>query len=84
VILGGVPRHGEGFLALSNAPTPIGVHRISSPKNVIEFMQVLYASFRQADHMNLSTIRINLPSEEGLWLAIKDRVQKASGGRSSG
>lgn len=80
VILEGVPLPGEGFLALSDVPTPVGVQRISSPRNVFEFMQVLYSSFRRADHLNLPTLRVNLPNEEGFWVAIKDRVLKASGG----
>jgi L-threonylcarbamoyladenylate synthase len=83
VFLGGNPKPGEGFLALSDVDTPNGVHRISTPTNVYEFMRVLYTSFRRADHLGLPAIWVQIPSESGLWLAVLDRISKASCGNSN-
>ncbi len=39
----------------------------------------LYASFREADRRGIEVILVPLPSEEGLGLAIRDRLRRASG-----
>jgi len=81
VILDETPLAGQGYLALSNMETPSDVVRIASPKNIIEFAQVLYQSFRRADELNLQELIVQQPSGEGLAIAIRDRLAKAANGR---
>lgn len=42
----------------------------------------LYAAFRESDRRGIVVILVPLPPEEGLGLAIRDRLQRASGCRS--
>ena len=72
------PLAGQGYLALSNVKTPRDVVRIASPKNIMEFAQVLYQSFRRADELNLQELIVQQPSGEGLAIAIRDRLAKAA------
>jgi L-threonylcarbamoyladenylate synthase len=81
IILDETPIAGQGFLALSNMKTPKGVVRIASPKNLKEFAQVLYKSFRKADELNLKSLIVHQPEGEGLAVAIRDRLSKAANGR---
>ena len=76
-----LPIAGQGYLALSNMESPKGVVRIASPKNINEFAQVLYKSFRMADELNLQTLIVQQPDGEGLAIAIRDRLTKAANGR---
>ena len=73
---------GEGFIALSNIPTPDGAVRLAAPRTIEEFAQILYSALRKADSMGLSDISVIFPEEEGLGLAIKDRLVKASNRQS--
>ena len=68
----------DGFLALSNIPTPSGAIRLASPNTIEQFARVLYESFRLADQLKLKIIRVIVPEGEGLALAIRDRTIKAS------
>ena len=69
---------GEGFIALSDVPTPNGAIRLMSPKSPEEFAKNLYEAMRLADHQTLDSISIVIPSGDGLITAIQDRVMKAS------
>jgi L-threonylcarbamoyladenylate synthase len=68
----------DGFLALSNIPTPHGAIRLASPNSIEQFARVLYESFRLADQLKLKIIRVIVPEGDGLALAIRDRAMKAS------
>jgi L-threonylcarbamoyladenylate synthase len=46
VILDITPEKGDGFIALSEIPTPDGVIRLASPANNEDFARVLYAALR--------------------------------------
>lgn len=81
VILDEKPVAGQGLLALSNMETPLGVIRIASPKNVIEFAQVLYESLRKADELKLQYLIVQQPEGDELALAIRDRLARAAKGR---
>jgi L-threonylcarbamoyladenylate synthase len=81
VILDQIPITGSGYIALENTPTPVGVIRLAAPRSVEEFAWVLYESMREGDHQNLSTIYIELPTGEGLSVAIRDRLSRAAKGR---
>ena len=72
---------GEGFIALEQTPTPTGVHRLAAPKSVEEFARSIYASLRQADTEGFKTVVVHEPTGDGLALAIRDRLMRASRGR---
>jgi L-threonylcarbamoyladenylate synthase len=75
------PMIGEGFLALSTIPSPSGVVRVASPKNLEEFAKSLYFSMRKADELGLIYLVVQQPIGNGLAEAIRDRLVKASNGR---
>jgi len=78
VFINGTPSPGDGFIALSNIPTPMGVIRLASPKNNGEFARVLYSSLNLADHQLLKKVYIIAPTGGGIAEAICDRINKAS------
>jgi len=81
VFLNRTPNAGEGFIALSEFPTPTGVIRLASPNSVEEFARVMYAALRDADTKGVKSVVVNQPNGEGLALAIRDRLMRASKGR---
>jgi len=81
VILDQTPIAGSGFIALEKIPTPAGVIRLAAPRSVDEFARLLYESMRAGDHQNLATIYIEQPKGEGIAVAIRDRLLKASKSR---
>jgi L-threonylcarbamoyladenylate synthase len=81
VLLDLVPIAGQGFIALSDVKTPEGVIRLTEPKNVTEFARDLYAALRKVDEMGLAEVVVEQPQGEGLAIAIRDRLERASKGR---
>ena len=81
VILDVVPIAGQGSIALSDSKTPEGVVRLAEPKNVVEFARDLYTALRKADEMGLAEVVVEQPQGEGLAIAIRDRLERASKGR---
>lgn len=81
VILNVIAEPGEGFIALSAIPTPKGAIRLASPSTTDEYARVLYAALRSADAEGIKKIAVIPPEGEGLALAIKDRLVRASRGR---
>jgi L-threonylcarbamoyladenylate synthase len=77
--ISGVTNAGEGFIALSNIPTPAGAMRLAAPNSLEEFAKILYSAFRAADIHGLSTISVIPPNGDGMAHAIRDRLKKASG-----
>ena len=78
IVIDNIPKPGDGFLALSNIPTPSGVIRLASPENLDEYARLLYKSFRLADSKKISKIVIMIPQGSEIALAISDRIYKAS------
>ena len=78
VVLGKLPGPGEGFIALEHISTPNGSIRLASPKSIPEFAQIIYHALRVGDHMNLQKIAVLLPEENGLGVALKDRLERAA------
>jgi L-threonylcarbamoyladenylate synthase len=78
VVIGEVASIGDGYIALSEYKTLPGVIRLAAPNSIEEFAKVLYSAFRNADQIGLNRIVVALPSGNGLALAIRDRVIKAS------
>lgn len=81
VILDAIAESGEGFIALSSIPTPKGAIRLASPSTTDEYARVLYAALRSADAQGIMKVAVIPPEGEGLALAIKDRLVRASRGR---
>ena len=81
VILDVAPVTGDGFIALSEIPTPDGVIRLASPTNNEDFARVLYAALRSADDQSLSRVVVKQPSGDDISVAIRDRLLRASRGR---
>jgi L-threonylcarbamoyladenylate synthase len=71
---------GDGLIALSRFPTPLGVIRLASPNTLEQFASDLYGAFRYADRQGLKKIFVITPEGNGLAAAIRDRLDKASNG----
>jgi L-threonylcarbamoyladenylate synthase len=69
---------GVGFLALEKFPTPDGAIRLASPASDDEYARVLYDTLREGDRKNLPAIYIVPPSGDGVAVAIRDRLKRAS------
>ena len=78
VFLSGTPKAGDGLIALSDIKTPEGVIRVASPLNNDEYARLLYYALRQADTLKLSNVYVVPPNNEGVGLAINDRLKKAA------
>jgi len=81
VILDKTPLAGQGFIAMSEIETPDGVMRLAAPKNIEEFARGMYSALRKADDLGLVEIVVEQPQGDGLAIAIRDRLERASKGR---
>ena len=72
---------GQGFIAPADVVTPSGAIRLASPTNTDEYARTLYSALRDGDAQGLTTIAIIQPSGDGLAIAIRDRLMRASRGR---
>ena len=78
VVLNEMPLMGDGYLALKNIVTPAFCHRLAEPSNAYEFARILYSAMREADNKNLNRIVIVPPEGNGIEVAIRDRINRAS------
>ena len=78
VYLSGTPSAGDGFIALSDLPTPTGVIRLISPATNEEYARTLYQGLRLADSKQLNKVFVVLPTGNDIAVAICDRLEKAS------
>ena len=81
VLLDQTPVAGQGFIASSRRVTPTGVTRLAAPKNADEFARDLYSALRKADELGLQEVVVEQPQGDGLAIAIRDRLLRASNGR---
>ncbi len=81
VILDSQAIAGQGFIAPADVATPAGAIRLASPANTDEYARTLYSALRDGDAQGLETIAIMQPSGDGLAIAIRDRLMRASKGR---
>ena len=81
VDLNRTPIAGEGFIALADIQTPANVIRLATPKNIADFARVMYAALREGDAKGLKSVVVAEPAGDGLALAIRDRLMRASKGR---
>jgi L-threonylcarbamoyladenylate synthase len=72
------PASGDGFVAMSNVETPVGVIRLAAPTNLEEYAHVLYSALRAADEKSLQRVVVWQPTGDGIAIAIRDRLQRAS------
>jgi L-threonylcarbamoyladenylate synthase len=75
------PNAGDGYIAMSDKPTPAGVIRLAAPESVEEYARILYSSLRDGDSQKLTRVCIDQPQGDGLAVAICDRLQRAARGR---
>jgi L-threonylcarbamoyladenylate synthase len=80
VLINSEPKTGEGFIALSNIPTPSGALRLGSIDTTEQFARDIYELLRMGDSKGLSEISVVLPVEGDLIEAIRDRMTKAAAG----
>jgi L-threonylcarbamoyladenylate synthase len=80
VFLNVEPKPGQGLIALASEPTPIGVFRLCSPEDANEYAQQLYSALRLADEKGISEVVAITPNGDGIAIAIRDRLSKASFG----
>jgi L-threonylcarbamoyladenylate synthase len=78
VKLNGVPQPGDGFIALADIPTPFGAIRLASPKDDYEYAHELYNALRLADIKGIKTVQVTPPVEQGVGVAINNRLIKAA------
>ncbi len=78
VVLNALAGTGDGFLAMTDIPTPNGALRLAAPSTIEDFGRILYSAFRLGDIKKLNRIVVILPPGEGLIEAIEDRVTKAA------
>jgi L-threonylcarbamoyladenylate synthase len=81
VLLDTEPNPGDGYMAMSDKPTPKGVFRLATPETIEDFARILYSSLRDGDSQKLNRICIDQPQGDGLAIAICDRLQRAARGR---
>ena len=81
VVLDTEPNTGDGYIAMSDKPTPSGVIRLAAPETIEEYARILYAALREGDSQKLGRICIDQPQGDGLAIAICDRLQRAARGR---
>jgi len=81
VILDQTPVTGQGYIAASRRVTPTGVTRLAAPKNSQEFARDLYSALRKADELGLAEVVVEQPQGDGIEIAIRDRLIRASKGR---
>jgi L-threonylcarbamoyladenylate synthase len=78
VVLDGHPRPGDGLIALNTFPTPEGAIRLASPINNEDFARQLYGALREADAQGIDQVVVIQPEGEGIAIAIRDRLKRAS------
>ena len=81
VDLNRTPTAGEGFIALADIETPANVIRLAAPNSVEDFARLMYAALRECDAQGLKSVVVTEPDGDGLALAIRDRLMRASKGR---
>jgi L-threonylcarbamoyladenylate synthase len=75
------PRAGLVGLAGDIQSVPAGWVTLATPADSEEYARVLYAALRQADAMGLPVVVAVLPPDEGIGVAVRDRLKRASASR---
>jgi L-threonylcarbamoyladenylate synthase len=80
VVLDQSPVAGQGFIAMADVAAGEGVVRLAAPKTHEEFARVLYSALRAADEKGLKSVVVAQPAGNGIAIAIRDRLKRASWG----
>ena len=78
ILLSGKASVGDGFIALKFFDTPEGAVRLASPETLEEFARFLYSALREGDKRGINRIVVIPPYGDGLAIAIRDRLTRAS------
>jgi L-threonylcarbamoyladenylate synthase len=78
VVLDQSPIAGQGFIAMADIATVAGVIRLAAPTTHDEFARVLYSALRAADEQRLVTVVVAQPAGNGIAIAVRDRLKRAS------
>ena len=78
ILLSGKASVGDGFIALKVFDTPEGAVRLASPETLEEFARFLYSALREGDKRGINRIVVIPPYGDGLAIAIRDRLTRAS------
>lgn len=78
VVLNDQAKPGDGLIASAQIATPPQVIRLAAPTTDEEYAQQLYAALRKADQLGIQRIVAITPAGDGIALAIRDRLRKAS------
>ena len=81
VVLDQSPVAGQGFIAMADVATPDGVVRLAAPSSAYHFARELYSALRMADELGLAEVVVAQPWGDGIEIAIRDRLLRASKGR---
>jgi L-threonylcarbamoyladenylate synthase len=79
VLLDQSPIAGQGFIAMADVESGVGVIRLAAPTTHEEFARVLYSALRAGDQQGLLTVIVEQPQGQGMAVAIRDRLRRASG-----
>jgi L-threonylcarbamoyladenylate synthase len=80
VVLDQSPVAGQGFIAMADVVAGDGVVRLAAPTSHEEFARVLYSALRAADGQGLETVVVAQPLGDGIAVAIRDRLKRATFG----
>ena len=78
VILDQSPVAGQGFIAMADVVAGEGVVRLAAPTTHDEFARILYSALRAADEQGIDTVVVAQPAGDGIAVAIRDRLKRAS------
>ena len=78
VVLDQSPIAGQGFIAMADVESAVGVIRLAAPTTHDEFARVLYSALRAADEQGLNTVVVAQPEGNGIAIAIRDRLKRAA------
>ena len=78
VILDQSPVAGQGFIAMADVVAGEGVVRLAAPTTHDEFARILYSALRAADEQGVDTVVVAQPAGDGIAVAIRDRLKRAS------
>ena len=78
VVLDQSPLAGQGFIAMADVVSAAGVIRLAAPTTHDEFARVLYSALRIADEQGINTVVVAQPAGNGIAIAIRDRLKRAS------
>jgi len=78
VLLDQSPLPAQGFIAMADVVTPDGVVRLAAPESHEDFARILYSALRAADDQKLQYVTVVQPKGDGIAIAIRDRLQRAS------